>query len=90
MCFGPGGQKGAQWASGASSMYFGGNFITQNLLGTPKIVGVGHLLGTQNWIWKDFSQVFFWRCGASLSRRFYKKKVVVFVPNRYFIINSSQ
>ena len=38
-------QKGAQWGSGASAMHFGGYFIKQKLLGTPNLVGVGHLIG---------------------------------------------
>ena len=49
-------------------MHFGGNFIKQKLLGTPNLVGVGHLIGPQIQIWKD-------------QRRFYKIKVVVNVPN---------
>ena len=45
-------------------MHFGGKFIKQKLLGTPNLVGVGHLIGSQIRIWKDL-------------RRFYKIKVVV-------------
>ena len=70
-----GAQKGARWDSGASEVHFGGNFIEQKLLGTPKLVQVGHLFGPQIQIWKDMAQC------VSVSRRFYKIKVVVYVPN---------
>ena len=39
--------QGAWWVSGASAVHFGGNFIKQKLLGTPNLVGVGHLFGHQ-------------------------------------------
>ena len=58
-------------------MHFGENFITQKLLGTPNLAGVGHLIEPQIQIWKDH--------GASLSRGVYKMKVVVSVLNRYFL-----
>ena len=35
--------KGVRGASGASTVHFGENFIKQKLLGTPDLVGVGHL-----------------------------------------------
>ena len=38
-------KRGAWWGSGASAVHFGGKFITQKLLGTPNLVGVGHLRG---------------------------------------------
>ena len=63
-------------------MHFGGNFIKQKLLGTPDLVGVGHLIGPQIRIWKDLGLV----CrGPALSNRVYKIKLVICVPNRYFI-----
>ena len=31
------GPGGALWGSAASAMHFGGNFITQKLLGTPQL-----------------------------------------------------
>ena len=33
--------------SGASAVHFGEHFITQKLLGTPKLVGVGYLFGPE-------------------------------------------
>ena len=51
------GVQGAQWDSGASGVHFGGNSIKQKLLGTPKLVGVGHLIGPQIQIWKDLGSV---------------------------------
>ena len=59
----------------------GGKFITQKLLGTPNLVGLGHLLGPQIWICKDLGPVCFWSRGYSLSWGVYKTKVVVYVPN---------
>ena len=53
-------------------VHFGGKFIKQKLLGTPYLVGVGHLFGTR--IWKDLGL-------DSLSRGVYNTKVVVNVPN---------
>ena len=53
----PQGPGGAQWGSGASAVHFGGNFIKQKLLGTPKLVGVGHLRQPQVQIWKDLGPV---------------------------------
>ena len=64
---------GAWWGSGASAMPFGGKFIKQKLLGTPNLVGVGHLMGPQ-------IQILFWSHGHSLSRGVYNTKVVVNVP----------
>ena len=49
--------KGVQGASGASTVRFGENFIKQKLLGTPNLVGVGHLRGPQIQIWKDLGPV---------------------------------
>ena len=57
------------------------NFIKQKLLGTPNLVGVGHLFGPQFQIWKDLGPVCFWSHGASLPSGVYKIKVVVHVPN---------
>ena len=75
-------KRGARWGSGASAVHFGGNFIKQKLLGTPDLVGVGHLIGPQIRIWKDLGLV----CrGPALSNRVYKIKLVICVPNRYFI-----
>ena len=45
--------KGVQGASGASTVRFGENFIKQKLLGTPDLVGAGHLFGPQIRIRKD-------------------------------------
>ena len=36
------------WGSWASGVHFGGNFIKQKLLGTPNLVGVGHLIGPKS------------------------------------------
>ena len=60
-------KRGAQWGSGASAMHFGGYFIQQKLLGTPNLVGVGHLFGPQIQDWKDLGPVCFWSCDPSLS-----------------------
>ena len=49
----PGCIKGVQGASGASTMHIGENFIKQKLQGTPDLVGVGHLFGSQIRIRKD-------------------------------------
>ena len=49
--------QGARWVSGASAMHFGEIFIKQKLLGTPNLVGVGHLRGPQIQIWKDLGPV---------------------------------
>ena len=76
-----GAQKGVPWDSGASAVYFGENFKKQKLLGTLNLVGVGHLFRPQIWIWKNLGPVSFWSRGHSLSRRVYKIKVVVNVPN---------
>ena len=70
------------WGSGASAVHFEGKFITQKLLGTPNLVGVGHLIGTQIRIWKDLGLVSFWSHGASLPRGVNKITVVVNVTNR--------
>ena len=61
----------------------GGKFITQKLLGTPNLVGLGYLIGPQIQIWKDLALVCFWSHGNSLSRGVYSTKVVKYVPNRY-------
>ena len=45
--------NGIWGASGASSVRFGKHFIKQTLLGTPDLVGVGHLFGPQIRIQKD-------------------------------------
>ena len=66
--------QGARWGSGASGVHFSENFIKQKLQGTPKLVGVGYLRQPQVQIWKDLD---------SLSRRFYKIKVVV--HNHFFL-----
>ena len=50
-------KRGAWWGSAASGVHFGGNFITQKLLGNPNLVRVGHLFGPQIWIWKDLGPV---------------------------------
>ena len=71
------------WGSGASAVHFEGKFITQKLLGTPNLVGVGHFIGPQIRIWKDLGPVSFWSHGASFPRRVYKIKAVVHIPNRY-------
>ena len=73
--------RGARWGSGASLVHFGGKFIKQKLLGTPNLVGIGHLIGPQIQIWKDLGLVCFWSLSALLSRRVYKTKVVVNVAN---------
>ena len=64
-------------------MHFGGRFITQKLLGTPNLVGVGQFFGPPIRIWKDLDPMCFWCLGASFSRWVYNTKVVVYVPNRY-------
>ena len=64
------GVQGAQWGSGASWVHFGKNSIKQKLLGTPNLVGVGHLIGPQIQIWKDQGL-------DSFSRGVYKIKVAV-------------
>ena len=69
------GVQGAWWGSEASAVHFGGKFIKQKLLGTPKLVGVGHLFGPQIQIWKDLGPVSFWSYGASLSRGVIKSKL---------------
>ena len=53
-------------------MHFGENFKKQKLQGTPNLVGAGHLIGPQIWIWKDLGPMCFWSSGLSLSRRVYK------------------
>ena len=45
--------KGVRGAYRASTVCFGKNFIKQKLLGTPDLVGVGHLFGPQIWIPMD-------------------------------------
>ena len=50
-------QKWAEWGLGASAVHFGENFINQKLLGTPNLVGVGHLRGSQIQIWTDLGPV---------------------------------
>ena len=82
---GPGGQKGAQWDSGASAVRFGEHFIKQKFLGTPNLMGVGHLMELQIHICKDLGPVCFWSHGASFPKRVYKIKVVMHVPNRYIL-----
>ena len=47
---------------------FGGHFIKQKLLGTPILVGVGHLFAPHIQIWKNLGLVSFWSHGASLPR----------------------
>ena len=79
--WGPGAKRRAWWGSWASVVHFGENFIKQKLLGTPNLVGRGHLFRPQ--IWKDLGPVCFWSRGLSLSRGVYKIKVVVYVVNRY-------
>ena len=74
---------GDRLGSQASVVHFGVKFITQKLLVTPNLVGVGHLRGPQIRIWKDLGPVCFWSCGPSFSWRVYNTKVVVHVPNRY-------
>ena len=59
---------------------FGFNFLTKKLQGTPKLVGVGHLIGPQIWVWKNLGPVCFWSHGT-FPRRLYEIKVVVNVPN---------
>ena len=59
---------------GVLEPHLGGNFIKQKLLGTPNLVGVGHLFGPQIWIWKDLGPVW-------LSfKEIFKIKVVVKIP----------
>ena len=60
--------KGVWGASGASTVRFGKNFIKQKLLGTPSLMGVGHLFGPQIQIWKDLGPVCVWSHGTSLSQ----------------------
>ena len=52
-----GAQKGARWGSGASGVHFGEIFLKPKLLGTPNLVGVGHLIGPQIEICKDLGPV---------------------------------
>ena len=49
--------KGERGASGASTVFFGENFIKQKLQGTPNLVGVGHPIGPHIQIWKDLGPV---------------------------------
>ena len=49
-------KRGVRWGSGASAVHFGEIFIKQKLLGTPNLVGIGHLIGPQIQIWKDLGQ----------------------------------
>ena len=65
------GPKGGRWGSGASAVHFGENFIKQKLMDTPKLVGVGHLIVPQIWIWNDLGPVPLWSHGVSLSSRVY-------------------
>ena len=58
--------KGERGASGASTVFFGENFIKQKLQGTPDLVGAGHLFGPQIRIWKDLGPLSFWSHGHSL------------------------
>ena len=60
-------------------MHFGGHYHTK-VTGRPQISEVGQLTGPQIKIWIDLGPVCFWSLSASLSRRFYKIKVVVDVP----------
>ena len=82
---GPGCIKGVQGASGASRVHFCKNFKKQKLQDTPDLVGAGHLLGHQIWIWKDLSPMSFWSHCHSLWRGVDKIKVVVFVTNSYLM-----
>ena len=77
--------KGVRGASGASTLCFGKNFIKQKLLGTPNLVGAGHLFRPQIWIWKDLGPMSSWSHGHSYWRGVDKIKVVVFVPNGYLV-----
>ena len=69
---------GARGPSGVlEPQLFGGHFIIIKLLGTPNLVGVGHLFRHKIWIWKDLGLVCFWSHGVSLSWGVYNKSCSV-------------
>ena len=70
--WGPVGRKVAQWGSEASAMNFVRHFMTKKLLGTPNLVGMGHLLRPKIWVWKDLDPMCFRRHGLSLQGEFIK------------------
>ena len=59
--------KGVRGASGASTVHFGENFIKQKLQGTPDLVRVGHLFGSQIRI--SFEIICIWQCLFFFLRR---------------------
>ena len=69
-----GAQKGGPVGFWSLSRAFWWKLDQQKLLGTPNLVGVGHLIGPQIQIWKDQGL-------DSFSRGVYKTKVVVNVAN---------
>ena len=67
------------------TVHFGENFKKQKLQGTPDLVGAGHLLRPQIWIWKDLGPMSFWSHGHSHWIGVNKTKVVWDHPNSFLV-----
>ena len=85
-----GGKRGPNGVLEPQARILANIFMAQKFERTPNLAEVSHLLGPQIWIWKDLGHMSFCSYGTSLSRGVHNMKVVVHVPSRYLVIQTSQ